>query len=173
VFHCVEAGHSVAGVAVAWQCRWPAQSLRFRLRRVPTGSGRIRFHDPRGEHKILRHVYGKKAPPRYAHAIPNEMPPIAPFHSPYAVEVSGGLLLLFPSWLVHEVEDNTGIDSSDNGFVLTISPHTHLLFQPPLHPLMFFGVCVRALSVLTLHVYGLLSVRAVQVSHLVCVQPRW
>lgn len=80
---------------------------------VPPGSGRIRFHDPRGEHKILRHVYGAKAPPRYADAIRDEMPTVAPFVEPFAVEVSNGLLLLFPSWLVHEVEVSSGINDSD------------------------------------------------------------
>jgi len=88
--------------------------------RVPRGSGRIRFHDPRGEHKVLRDVYGKRAPPKYARDITGDMPPLAPFHSPYAVEVESGLLVLFPSWLVHEVEDNSAMDS-DGGYRISFA----------------------------------------------------
>ena len=59
--------------------------------------------------KVLHDVYGRAAPGRYAGRAVGDMPPLAPFHEPHAVEVEQGMLVLFPSWLLHEVEGSPGV----------------------------------------------------------------
>jgi hypothetical protein len=72
--------------------------------RVPPGSGAIRFHDPRGQHKIMESTMAPL--PKYGDAADVLLGPaggVPPFRGSYAVPVSEGMMVLFPSWLLHQV----------------------------------------------------------------------
>ena len=80
--------------------------------RVPEGAGKIRFHDPRGEHMIMQKALTPAA--RYSEgAARSRLLPLPPFTRSYAVDVAEGMLVLFPSWLLHEVE---GADAAMPGY---------------------------------------------------------
>ena len=79
--------------------------------RVPSGSGRIRFHDPRGEHKIMQQTMIPH--PRYGEAAQRGLLPLPPFRRSYSVDVREGLLVCFPSWLLHEVEESSAAAMPD------------------------------------------------------------
>ena len=63
---------------------------------APTGSGELTLLDPRG-----------KPPVRGGGATD---PPQPPFHRTVGIQPAEGLLLLFPGWLVHDVQPSTGLD---------------------------------------------------------------
>ena len=63
----------------------------------------------------MHDVFSGAVPKRFkpAQGAGNFLPPLPPFHRPYAVNVEAGMLVLFPSWLVHAVEDNMAISTND------------------------------------------------------------
>ena len=88
--------HVASSVSASFYCR------------VPHGSGNIRFHDPRGEHKIMKDVMQPQA--RYSSASGGQsvrnLLPLPPFRRSHSVPVSPGMMVMFPSWLLHEVEES-------------------------------------------------------------------
>jgi len=65
--------------------------------RAPSGAARLVFHDPRGTSFMLQEGWDAHSSPRL---------PVPPFHKSFSIQVREGVMVVFPSWLPHEVETN-------------------------------------------------------------------